>query len=482
MIRFGCSQRKYILQAPPEDEEEESQYSITELKEMRASQIEKQRMEEKLKASIEEKESDGIDWGMGEDADEETDLQENPYASIIDENLVLEDPKRTLRGWFEREGYDLHYQAEEKGFGQFLCWVDLPTEDIVGHSTRAEALVKGKKKEAVVQCALEACKILDKYGLLRQANHEARKRKTRNWEAEDYYDSDEDNFLDRTGSVEMKRAQRMRLAGKLEEKAETYDSLLERYKEVTKRISRLSISISNWQNANTAKKEINEEDELDAFMLSLNSFALTKSDIAKMKLELQNLRKEEANLIKLLNLTQPANLPSPSYHNVTHQTICQTNTMVQNELPERKNELPERTKIHGSLVQRKKEKQRTNRHTISNTLPITIADTSVETGPMEEVDSDDNSELISNLSYASSHKEDSELSCSTNTTVVTKDAPSKKHKEQQDFEMQVSKRHQREQHKIYCDQDVYADNYSMWIPPSDQAGDGKTSLNEKYGY
>lgn len=55
---------------------------------------------------------------------------------------------------------------------------------------------------------------------------EARKRKTRNWEAEDYYDSDEDNFLDRTGSIEKKREQRMRLAGKLEQKVETYDSLV----------------------------------------------------------------------------------------------------------------------------------------------------------------------------------------------------------------------------------------------------------------
>ena len=31
---------------------------------------------------------------------------------------------RRLCGWFEREGYDLEYDVEEEGFGQFLCRVE----------------------------------------------------------------------------------------------------------------------------------------------------------------------------------------------------------------------------------------------------------------------------------------------------------------------------------------------------------------------
>ncbi|CAD1480159.1 unnamed protein product [Heterotrigona itama] len=487
ILRFGCSQRRYILQAPPGDEEEESPCTLTELKEMRASQLEKQQhdKDKPVEKPIDENESEGIDWGMGEDADEETDLQENPYASITDDDLVLEDPKKTLRGWFEREGYDLHYQAEEKGFGQFLCWVDLPTEDVVGRSIRAEALVRGKKKEAVVQCALEACKILDKYGLLRQANHEARKRKTRNWEAEDYYDSDEDNFLDRTGSVEKKREQRMRLAGKLEEKTETYDSLLKKHKQVTERISHLSTSIENWQNATNAKDDATEEDALDAFMSSLSSSALTKSDVAKMKLELQNLRKEETGLLKLLNLIQPVNLPALSYRDTTDSSQTIT-TKGETAVDHTQNTSVETKKIHSPLPSQKKvSEEQMNQHAVTSSKLLesnAISNTAVETEATEEMDSDDNDELISNTLDDKNNVESQ--SSDSAATVAAKDESFEKHEEQQEPEIQtMTKKPRLEQTKeMHCDEDVHADNYSTWVPPSDQAGDGKTSLNEKYGY
>lgn len=119
MIRLGGSTRNYILQGPEFDEEPESELSITELKELRIKQEQAKAKEIELQENMREKE--GIDWGMGEDADEETDLSINPYASTNNEELFLEDPKKTLRGFFEREGLELEYKCDEMSAGTFIC-------------------------------------------------------------------------------------------------------------------------------------------------------------------------------------------------------------------------------------------------------------------------------------------------------------------------------------------------------------------------
>lgn len=119
MLKFGASTRNYILQGPNFDEEAESVLTITEMKELKLKKIQEQR--QKLQEEEKRRENEGVSWGMSEDADEETDLSHNPYASTANEELFLQDPKKTLRGFFEREGLDLEYKVDELSAGNYIC-------------------------------------------------------------------------------------------------------------------------------------------------------------------------------------------------------------------------------------------------------------------------------------------------------------------------------------------------------------------------
>ena len=79
-----------------------------------------------------------------------------------------------FRNWYEKEGFDEpEYRTEEtkKNPVTFRCTLELPVDDeTTGRPLVAEAEVSGKKKEAAAACAMEACRLLDKAGVLRSTH------------------------------------------------------------------------------------------------------------------------------------------------------------------------------------------------------------------------------------------------------------------------------------------------------------------------
>ena len=103
----------------------------------------------------------------------------------------------------------------------------MPILNDFGEYMYAESQGEGKKKECQAQCALEACRILNAHGVLKPRQGESaatKRRKQKNWKSDDYYDSDEDTFLDRTGEIEKKRQKRIEADSSTASSSSAYSS------------------------------------------------------------------------------------------------------------------------------------------------------------------------------------------------------------------------------------------------------------------
>ncbi|VVC36302.1 Hypothetical protein CINCED_3A018532 [Cinara cedri] len=441
LISFGGSTRMYLLQGPPGDEEIESELTVTELKTKRLAELEQRKREldlQRLKMEEEERQKmeQGVDWGMGEDAVDEEDTKENPFAPKENEQLYLDDPKKTLKGWFEREGQELVYDVSEKGFGTFSCRIELPIANITGRPQMVEATISGKKKEAIVHCALEACKILDMYGLLRQSTHESRKRKEKNWEEEDFYDSDEDNFLDRTGDIDAKRKKRMKKFGKGAETVDTYETLMEKHKILIADLKHIKIKL-NRLNKNFTKEydESKDEDSLESYMSDLRNYkTVDKIEIKRLKIKMNELLEEEEKLRKIINIVRPTTLPE----------------LIKPQVDENITKVEQVHKINPN---------------ISN-----ISQTAIK--PEMQIEGEKNDKII--LSNTVKVKEINRKEQKTEDKVI------KELKDVEKRQKQLEKKDKKIISKI-LEKDLSEDFGNMiWKPPADQTGDGRTSLNDKY--
>ncbi len=551
-VKLAGSTRLLVVQGPEEDMERESEHTVTELKQIaRKKEEEKRRLEEEESRRREEEEKEkekdtGITWGMREDAVEEEDDEEeeahpdmskNPFSRGLsaggpgqNEHLYSEDPKRALRRWFEREGFELEFRCEEKGPATFQCRVELPLDAVEPGTTAetAEATVKGgKKKEAVAQCALEACRILDRRGLLGREGQKARERRAqarvRKLEEDDFYGSDDDEFLDRTGSIERKRRARMRMAGKEDRESrrpETYETLTEKLSlaesEVALREKELEAVVAAAREKTGEDEKEEEEEDLDAYMARLRAgggASADKESVRKLKRTLAELRKEVERLRRLAEIARPTALPALAKpEGETEKRGAATVLIGRRGGPGRMRTLAR--PLPPQKPSAEKEKQAKSEGEVEKVDPVKTEDNHKEgeaEGPVksdEAVDpggspvvplAEEEGKEVQVVSETSSMKgpfipahlrealqsleEEGAKEETAKRTRGDRGRKRRKAEEEEDSKKKSKSKEGEEEEELDADYaDVCDPDYAVWKPPQGQSGDGRTSLNEKYGY
>lgn len=524
VMKFGGSSRLFILQGPDDDQEEESELTVTQIKEARRqreslqkrmlgddSDEEDEPTEQGKKEQTGTGEESGCMWGMGEDAIEDEN-EENPIAMEFQEEreaLYLKNPKKALQGFFDREGEELEFEYDERGPGSWICRVKLPADDSAGKQLVAEVTHTGKKKEAANLCALEACRMLDMRGLLRQ-EAVSRKRKAKKWEDEDFYDSDDDAFLDRTGIVEKKRLNRMKKAGKIEEKPETFESLTTKLELVEKEMVEVAAKLRTSQ---TGVTQSSAQDSLDAFMTEIKAGSSLDS-VSRKKLHLQSLelKKEQQRLKSLIKIVQPTKLPELKTNLTTEDPKAKKLTLplfgamkggskfklktgTVGRLPPKRTDLPASlfTMKDTDEPEEEEEEDEDEQTKVENVgdsrsedrpTKADRAEHSAKNSPVPETQA---ARRVEEALRASPEKQKEAPEHSSNTSslngqkkpATASDTIPKPAAEKQKKMYGPSKPPQGVLGSRYPEDDP---DYCVWTPPAGQSGDGKTHLNEKYGY
>ncbi|XP_050081611.1 kanadaptin isoform X3 [Anopheles aquasalis] len=503
MLKLGSSSRNYILQGPPDDEDEPSAMTITEIKEQTAKirklRDEMAEIERKERERIEKlKEEEGISWGMAEDADEETDLTENPYAASNNEELFLDDPKKTLRGYFEREGHELDYQVEELPSRLYKCTVELPIDDANGRPIVATATDKNKKKEAVVQCALEACRILDRHGLLRQANHEPRRRFKKQSDSDD-----DDEFLDRTGAVEERRKRKQT---KNTQQVRSYEDLIREEANILERLDEIVQEIERTQLISKETRLPKNEDDVDNFLKSLVP-PEDKFKLKRLRLEQNNLNLEHAKVKKLIEIAKPLDLSSIVTGKLQESSFDDAQDKKRKmmlPLFGKRNKLSNTFAIQGSNIKAEKDTDvpaegkgkdskagKASSSTEGNNDKKTTSKTVQQSTATESAEKSKHSSEPSPLEGRSTKKRS--ITGGTEESKPSKAKAEEEEAAEEETEAASSSRKKRPRYrtrgKVRDNVDIddteelaSEDKNVEWVPPSGQTGDGRTSLNEKYGY
>uniref|UniRef100_A0A2K5J1P6 FHA domain-containing protein n=1 Tax=Colobus angolensis palliatus TaxID=336983 RepID=A0A2K5J1P6_COLAP len=427
VVRFGGSTRLFILQGPEEDREAESELTVTQLKELRKQQ--QILLEKKM---------------LGEDSDEEEEMD------------------------------------------------------------TSERKINAGSQDDEMGCT---------WGMV------SRKRKAKNWEDEDFYDSDDDTFLDRTGLVEKKRLNRMKKAGKIDEKPETFESLVAKLNDAERELSEISERLKA---SSQVLSESPSQDSLDAFMSEMKSGS-TLDGVSRKKLHLRTfeLRKEQQRLKGLIKIVKPAEIPElkktesqttsaenkakkltlPLFGAMKGGSKFKLKTGTVGKLPPKRPELPptlmrmkDEPEVEEEEEEEEEEEKEKEEHekkkledgSLSRPQPEIEPEAAVqEMRHPTDLTHFKETQTHENMSQLSEEEQNKDYQDSSETTSLC-EGPSASKNEYEKSRDELKKKKAPGPGKLpptlsskYPEDDP---DYCVWVPPEGQSGDGRTHLNDKYGY
>ncbi|KAF9354745.1 Kanadaptin [Mortierella sp. NVP85] len=309
-LRFGESTRIYLFQTEEEVDQEEEERKLVNAMIERQNRSKTQQQRQQHEDDEEEAE---FNWGMAPDAVDEDEDEEEGDGSIMEgavrrkvdpDASYRNDPKKALRNYLQNKGYSCDFEVEESGPGhakEYTARIRLPIETSMG-PVYGQATA-GKKRDAEREAALDACIQLDSRGMLGskssgQKSGEDPSQGKSKYDRSD--DDDDDDFYDRT--VKKKSV----AARKAEQKADTYESLLEKHKVLLTEMAALETKIQDHDTIAAERKRLEESGDLDGYMALLEKSGGDSKP--KMQQNLSAMRKEEKRLLQLIELTKPVDI------------------------------------------------------------------------------------------------------------------------------------------------------------------------------
>lgn len=265
-------------------------------------------------------------------------------------------------------------------------------------------------------------------------------------------------------------------------------------------ISTIEKKIAKYHSDKKAKSaaECDNDDDLDDFVSNLsNEKQLDKTEIRKMRFDVLRLKGDHVKLQKLIKIARPFELPPLLPPTIATSSQSGTETKKKLVLPlfGKKGTFSFRSAVPAKKPRVEEVKQDSN--------AADEPEEEEEDEVVQEAESTEETPVVANTTekpeksknkptemrshqpviedHAPADQEETHAASESTSTATDESTSSKRKRKNRNRHRNRNKNTER---MDYDDSEELADTtkYSKWVPPEDQAGDGMTDLNSKFGY